>query len=968
MQYLNLNVSNIILAYFCMRFQTMSKQQSYINIYGAREHNLKDLDVKIPHKKLTVITGLSGSGKSSLAFDTVFAEGQRRFIETFSAYARQFLGGLNRPDVDKIDGLSPVISIEQKTTNKNPRSTVGTITEIYDFLRLLYAKIGEGYSYNTGEKMVSYSEKDIYQLITQLYDQKPVYILAPVVKSRKGHYKELFKKIARQGFLKVRVDGQIKEISRGMQLERYQTHDIEMVIDRLIINKQSQKRLKQSIETALYHGKGTLIILNKDNEEIKYFSQNLMCPTTGISYATPEPNSFSFNSPKGACPHCKGLGHVFKVDLEKVIPNPELSIKKGGIAPLGNYKNSWIFSQLEIIAKKYDFDLNTPIKDIPKKAMDVILYGADEHFEVFSKNLGITQEYHLKFDGIVHFIQHQYEANDSQKIRRWAKGFMTEKTCPVCEGSRLKKEARYFMINGKSIVDLAQMDIADLTEWFKDIELHLSDKQQIIGAEILKEIKNRLGFITAVGLDYLNLFRSAKTLSGGESQRIRLASQIGAQLVNVLYILDEPSIGLHQRDNARLIKSLEELRDIGNSVIVVEHDQDMMQKADFIIDMGPYAGKHGGEIVAQGSLEDIKKSTSLTADYLTGRKSIPVPQKRRKGTGKHIILKGATGNNLKNVTVKIPLGKLICVTGVSGSGKSTLINETLYPILNNIIYKQGVKEPMPYKSILGTQHIDKVIDIDQSPIGRSSRSNPATYTGVFQEIRNLFAKTPEAQIRGYKPGRFSFNVKEGRCPVCEGAGIRTIEMNLLPDVQVTCETCQGKRFDRETLEVRYKGKSIADVLDMTINEAVVFFEAIPKIYRKLKTLQDVGLGYLTLGQPAPTLSGGEAQRLKLATELSKKDTGNTLYILDEPTTGLHFEDIRILMDVLNKLVDKGNTVLVIEHNMDVIKLADHIIDLGPEGGQKGGQILFEGKPEEIIKNKQSYTGKFLIKILKNNVF
>jgi len=936
--------------------------KTYINIYNAQEHNLKGLDVHIPHKELTVITGLSGSGKSSLAFDTIYAEGQRRFIETFSAYARQFLGGLNRPEVDKIDGLSPVISIEQKTTNKNPRSTVGTITEIYDFLRLLYAKIGDAYSYETGEKMVSYTEKDIIKLIYTLYNDKEIYLLAPVVKSRKGHYKELFKKIAKQGFLRVRIDGKIKEIERNMQVERYQTHDIEMVIDRLKITTSSQKRLQQSIETALYHGKGTMIVLDKDTDKIQYFSKNLMCPTTGISYAVPEPNSFSFNSPKGACEHCKGLGNVFEVDLEKVIPDWELSIKKGGLAPLGTYKNSWLFSQLEIIAKRYDFDLNTPLKNIPKKALDVILYGADEHFEVFSKNLGITQDYHLKFDGIVHFIQHQYNANDSRKIRRWAKNFMTEKICPVCEGSRLKKEARYFKIKDKSIVDLAQMDIAELSEWFDDIESYLSGKQKLIGEEIIKEIKNRIGFIQAVGLDYLNLFRPAKSLSGGESQRIRLASQIGAQLVNVLYILDEPSIGLHQRDNRRLIESLKQLRDIGNTVIVVEHDQDMMEQADFIIDMGPYAGKHGGEIVAQGSLNEIKKSNSLTADYLTGRKEIAIPSKRRKGTGKHIILKGATGNNLKNVNIKIPLGKLICVTGVSGSGKSTLINETLYPILNKEIYR-GVKEPMAYKSISGTQNIDKVIDIDQSPIGRSSRSNPATYTGVFQEIRNLFAQTPEAQIRGYKPGRFSFNVKEGRCPVCEGAGIRTIEMNLLPDVQVTCETCQGKRFDRETLEIRYKGKSIADVLEMTINEAVAFFEAIPKIYRKLKTLQDVGLGYLTLGQPAPTLSGGEAQRLKLATELSKKDTGKTLYILDEPTTGLHFEDIRILMEVLNKLVDKGNTVLVIEHNMDVIKLADHIIDLGPEGGQKGGQILFEGAPEKLVKNSKSYTGQFLKKVL-----
>ncbi len=940
----------------------MKEKQSYINIYGAREHNLKNIDVSIPRKKLCVITGLSGSGKSSLAFDTIYAEGQRRFIETFSAYARQFLGGLNRPDVDKIDGLSPVISIEQKTTNKNPRSTVGTITEIYDFLRLLYAKISEAYSYNTGEKMVSYTEKEILDLIIHIYNGKNIAVLAPVVKSRKGHYKELFRNIAKQGYLRVRVDGEIREITRDMQLERYQTHDIEILIDRLSIKQGVEKRLASSIETALYHGKQMLMVLNESTGEIKYFSQNLMCPTTGIAYPIPEPNSFSYNSPKGACPHCKGLGIVQEIDMQKVIPDENISIKKGGIAPLGTYKNSWIFKQLEIIAKRYDFGLDTPINKIPKKALEIILYGADEHFEVFSKNLGITQNYHLQFEGIVHFLQHQFEANDSQKIRRWAKSFMTEKICPVCEGSRIKKESRYFKINGKSIVDLALMDIGELAEWFADIERHLTEKQLIIGGEIIKEIRNRIGFMTDVGLEYLSLFRSAKSLSGGESQRIRLASQIGAQLVNVLYVLDEPSIGLHQRDNKRLIQSLEQLRDLGNTVIVVEHDEDIMKKADHIIDMGPYAGKHGGEIVAQGNLDEIKKTNGLTADYLTGRKSIKLPENRRKGNGKKIVLKGAVGNNLKNVTVSIPLGNLICVTGVSGSGKSTLINETLYPILNRKIYR-AVKEPLPYKSISGIQHIDKIIDIDQSPIGRSSRSNPATYTGVFQEIRNLFAQTPEAQIRGYKPGRFSFNVKEGRCPVCEGAGIRTIEMNLLPDVQVTCETCQGKRFDRETLEVRYKGKSIADVLEMTIDEAVAFFEPIPKIYRKLKTLQDVGLGYLTLGQPAPTLSGGEAQRVKLAAELSKKDTGNTLYILDEPTTGLHFEDIRILMEVLNKLVDKGNTVLIIEHNMDVIKLADYIIDLGPEGGKQGGKIIFEGTPEDLIKKQKSYTGRFLKKYL-----
>ncbi len=942
----------------------MSKTQEFINIYGAREHNLKDLDVQIPRNQLVVITGLSGSGKSSLAFDTIYAEGQRRFIETFSAYARQFLGGLNRPDVDKIDGLSPVISIEQKTTNKNPRSTVGTVTEIYDFLRLLYAKIGEAYSYNTGEKMISYTDKEIFDIIQKEYEGRKISILAPIIKSRKGHYKELFKKIAQQGYLKVRVDGEIREIEKNMMLERYQTHDIEMVIDRLIAGPKAAKRMKNSIESALFHGKNTLLILDEESNQIRYFSKNHMCPTTGISYPEAEPNSFSFNSPKGACPHCKGLGMVTEVDIKKLIPDDKLSIKKGGITAIDPGKKSWINQQLELIAKRFDFSLDTPINKIPKKAMDAILYGIDEHFEVFSKNLGVTQEFHLKFDGIVHFIDHQYHSKEATtSIKRWAKNYMTEKTCPVCEGTRLKKEARYYKINGKTIVDLALMDIDELQKWFENIEEHLNEKQLKIASELIKEIRNRIGFLTNVGLNYLNLFRSSRSLSGGESQRIRLASQIGAQLVNVLYILDEPSIGLHQRDNQRLIESLVQLRNIGNSVIVVEHDKDIMEQADHIIDMGPGAGKHGGEIVAQGNYEKIIQSDSLTAKYLSGKEKIEIPAKRREGNGKEILLKGASGNNLKNVNLRIPLGKLVVVTGVSGSGKSTLINETLYPILNKEIYK-GVKEAYPYKKVEGLENIDKIIDIDQSPIGRSSRSNPATYTGVFQEIRNLFAKTPEAQIRGYKPGRFSFNVKEGRCPVCEGAGIRTIEMNLLPDVQVTCETCQGKRFNRETLEVRYKGKSISDVLNMTINEAVKFFEPIPKIYRKIKTLQDVGLGYLTLGQASPTLSGGEAQRVKLATELSKKDTGKTLYILDEPTTGLHFEDIKILMNVIQKLVDKGNSVIIIEHNMDVIKLADWIIDLGPEGGQKGGEIVAEGTPEQIIKSKKSLTGKFLEKELK----
>ncbi len=939
------------------------KKETFIKIYGAREHNLKNIDVQIPQKKLTVITGLSGSGKSSLAFDTIYAEGQRRFIETFSAYARQFLGGLNRPDVDKIDGLSPVISIEQKTTNKNPRSTVGTVTEIYDFLRLLFAKIGEAYSYNTGEKMVSYHEKEIINIIFNDYLDKDISILAPVVKSRKGHYKELFKKIAAKGYLKVRVDGKIIPIEKNMQLERYQTHDIEIIIDRLNIKETSKKRLTQSIESALFQGKDMLMILDEATGQIRYFSKNLMCPSTGIAYPIPEPNTFSFNSPKGACEHCKGLGKITEVDLNKLIPNPDIPISKGGITAINPDKKSWIYQQLEIIAKRYKFSLNDPIKSIPEQAIQVILYGTDEHFEIVSKDIGVTQSYHLKFDGIVNFIQNQYENSGSKSIKRWAKSFMSENTCPVCEGTRLKKEARYFKINGKSISDLAEMEIDELKKWFENIEKKLNPKQKQIASELIKEIRNRIGFLTDVGLGYLTLNRASKSLSGGESQRIRLASQIGAQLVNVLYVLDEPSIGLHQRDNERLIGSLINLRDIGNSVIVVEHDREIMEKADHIIDMGPEAGKKGGAIVAQGNYNEILQKKSLTAQYLSGKKSIEIPTNRRKGNGKFILLKGAQGNNLKNVELKIPLGTLILVTGVSGSGKSSLINETLYPILNKHIYR-GVKDALPYDKIEGIENIDKIIDIDQSPIGRSSRSNPATYTGVFQEIRNLFAQTPEAQIRGYKPGRFSFNVKEGRCPVCEGAGIRTIEMNLLPDLQITCETCGGKRFDRETLEVRYKGKSISDVLDMTVNEAVKFFKPIPKIYRKIKTLQDVGLGYITLGQASPTLSGGEAQRIKLATELSKKDTGKTLYILDEPTTGLHFEDIRILMEVLNKLVDKGNTVLIIEHNMDVIKQADYIIDLGPEGGQKGGQIIFEGTPEEIIKNKNSLTGKFLKKELK----
>ena len=941
------------------------KEQEYIEVFGARAHNLKNIDVKIPREKLVVITGLSGSGKSSLAFDTIYAEGQRRYIETFSAYARQFLGGLERPDVDKIDGLSPVISIEQKTTNRSPRSTVGTITEIYDFLRLLFARAADAYSYNTNEKMVSYSDEQIKELILHDLNTKKIAVLAPLIKSRKGHYRELFEQIAKQGFVKVRVDGEIQEITKGMRLDRYKTHDIEVVIDRLLVNPAADKRLEETIKTALYTGDNIMMVIDLDTEQPRYFSRELMCPTTGIAYPNPEPNTFSFNSPKGACPDCNGLGVVNEVNLKKIIPNPSTSIKAGGIIPLGEQKNSWIFKQLQLIADRYNFKLNDPIKSIPKEAMDIILNGGNDSFEVQSKTMGVTRKYQIDFEGIIAFISSQYEASDSTSIKRWAKEFMDEVACKSCEGKRLKKEALYFKIDNKSIADLAHMDITELALWFQKIDKKLSDKQHAIADEILKEIRTRIQFLLDVGLDYLNLDRSSKSLSGGEAQRIRLATQIGSQLVGVLYILDEPSIGLHQRDNQKLIDSLLKLRDIGNSVLVVEHDKDMIEHADFVFDIGPGAGKHGGEIVSSGTFSELIQQRTLTSDYLTGIKEISLPKKRRTGNGKQIVLSGATGNNLKNVTIHFPLGKMICVTGVSGSGKSTLINETLYPILNAHIYN-GVKKPMPYKKIQGLEHIDKVIDIDQSPIGRTPRSNPATYTGVFSEIRNLFTKTPEAAIRGYKAGRFSFNVKGGRCETCQGGGVRVIEMNFLPDVQVECETCQGKRFNRETLEIRYKGKSISDILNMTIDEAVVFFEKIPKIHRKIKTIKDVGLGYITLGQQSTTLSGGEAQRIKLASELSKRDTGNTFYILDEPTTGLHFEDIRVLMDVLNKLANKGNTVLIIEHNLDVIKLADHIIDIGMEGGKKGGQVLFEGSPEAMVNHKTSYTAKFLKKELEGN--
>ena len=931
-----------------------------IEIRGARTHNLKDIDLTIPRDQLVVITGLSGSGKSSLAFDTIYAEGQRRYIETFSAYARQFLGSMERPDVDKIDGLSPVIAIEQKTTSRSPRSTVGTITELYDFLRLLFARAGEAYSYVTGEKMVSYTDEQILDLVLESYQGQRIQILAPVIKARKGHYRELFQQIAKQGYLKVRVDGEIRDIESGMKLDRYKTHDIEVVVDRLEVKKgeESTKRIKASIQTALSTGDNVLMILDAQGENPRYFSRDLMCPSSGISYPSPEPNTFSFNSPKGMCPECDGLGHVYQINTVKIIPDDSLSIRDGGIAPLGTYKKSWAFKQLETIGKRYGFDLDTPINKISEEALEIILRGGKEKFSVSSKTLGVTRDYKIDYEGIEAFIKQQFHESSSSSIKRWAKEYMDEVVCPECSGTRLKKEALYFRIGNQNIAELAEMDLIGLQEFFDQLHALLSPQQQLIAQEILKEIQARLGFLLDVGLDYLSLNRPSKSLSGGEAQRIRLATQIGSQLVGVLYILDEPSIGLHQRDNARLIQSLESLRDIGNSVLVVEHDKDMILHADHVIDIGPKAGKHGGKIISEGSPDSLEEYTTLTADYLFGRKNIEVPPKRRKGSGKWLKLDGCTGNNLKDVSIKIPLGVMVGVTGVSGSGKSTLINETLYPILNNHFFN-GVKSPLPYKKISGLEHLDKVIDINQAPIGRTPRSNPATYTGVFSEIRSLFAKTTEATIRGYKPGRFSFNVSGGRCETCMGGGLKVIEMNFLPDVYVECETCRGKRFNRETLEIRYKGKSISDVLEMTMNEAVDFFEHIPKIYRKLKTIQDVGLGYITLGQQSTTLSGGEAQRVKLATELSKRDTGNTFYILDEPTTGLHFEDIRVLMDVLNRLVDKGNTVLIIEHNLDVIKMVDYIFDVGPEGGKNGGQIIAKGSPETLIKNNKSHTAQFL---------
>jgi len=933
-------------------------EEEFLEIYGAKENNLKDISLKIPRDKLVVITGLSGSGKSSLAFETIYAEGQRRYMESMSSYARQFIGNMERPQVDDIKGLSPVISIEQKSVNKNPRSTVGTITEIYDYLRLLYARVAEPFSYNTGEKMVRYSEEQICDIIIKSYKNKRINILAPVVRGRKGHYRELFENVRQQGFLKVRIDGELRELSYGMQVDRYKVHDIEIVIDRLLVGE-DKSRINKAVELAFKHGKGLLFVLEEGLSDVRYFSRLLMCPTTGLSYQDPEPNSFSFNSPYGACPKCNGLGEVTVIDMNKIIPDMEKSLRKGGLAPIGEYKNSWIFNQLETLGLHYGFDLDTPLKELSEEALSAILYGTNEAFTVTKELYGTMSTFSTTFNGIISFIQSQNDENASTTIKRWAASFMNETQCPECHGARLKKESLYFKINDKNIAELAEMDIVNLSKWFEELPAHLNKKQKEIATDILSEIKKRIDFLLNVGIDYLNLNRPAKSLSGGEAQRIRLATQIGSLLTGILYILDEPSIGLHQRDNQRLIQSLKELRDIGNSIIVVEHDKDTMLASDYIVDIGPAAGKHGGEITFEGTPKDVKKGKSLTCDYLNGKKKIEVPKKRRKARNdEFLILKGAKGHNLKNVTLKLPLGVMVCITGVSGSGKSSLINETLYPILSKHFYR-SLKEPLEYKSIEGLEHIDKVIEIDQAPIGRTPRSNPATYTKVFDDIRKLFGELPESKIRGYKAGRFSFNVKGGRCETCCGAGVRVIEMNFLPDVQVVCETCQGKRYNRETLEVRYKGKSINDVLNLTISEALTFFENIPSITQKIKTLEDVGLGYLTLGQASTTLSGGEAQRVKLAAELSKRDTGKTLYILDEPTTGLHFEDIKVLMEVLNKLVDKGNTVLIIEHNLDVIKLADYIIDVGPDGGDKGGTIISEGTPEQIVKKGIGFTAKFL---------
>jgi len=936
---------------------------SEVKVLGARVHNLKNIDVSIPRNKLTVITGLSGSGKSSLAFDTIYAEGQRRYIETLSAYARQFLGNMERPDVDQITGLSPVISIEQKSTNKNPRSTVGTVTEIYDFLRLLYARASDAYSYVTGEKMVKYTDEQILNLILQKFDGKNLMILAPQVKGRKGHYKELFEQTRKKGFLYARINGKIKELTHGLKLDRYKTPFIETVIDKLKITANDSKRIKRTVKTALQHGKGLLMVLEKDTDEVHYFSRKLMCPVSGISYNEPAPHTFSFNSPQGACPKCNGLGVVNEIDVKKIIPDPSLSIRKGGIAPLGKYKNMLIFWQLDAIATKYKFTLDTPIKDIPKNALNIILYGSDESFKLLNTPLGQSSNYFLNFEGIVNYIHNYQQEQFSNSRKKRTEQYIKKVVCPKCNGNRLKKESLHFKVAEKNIAELSKLDIDELYHWFQELPQHLTEKQNLIARDIIKEISERLSFLLDVGLNYLSLNRPARSLSGGESQRIRLATQVGSKLVNVLYILDEPSIGLHQRDNQKLINSLKQLRDSGNSIIVVEHDKEMILSADHIVDMGPKAGRNGGDIVAEGTPDEIIQSDSLTADYLNHRKKIEVPSTRREGNQKEIILKGAKGHNLKNVILKVPLGKFICVTGVSGSGKSSLINETLHPILSRHFYRAN-KQPLDYDSIEGIKNIDKVIEVDQSPLGRTPRSNPATYTGVFSDIRKLFEQTPEAKLRGYKAGRFSFNVKGGRCETCQGAGMQSIEMNFLPDVYVHCKECNGKRYNRETLEVKYKGKSISDVLDMTINQAVDFFQPVPSIKQKLKALQQVGLGYIKLGQPSTTLSGGESQRVKLSAELAKRNTGNTLYILDEPTTGLHFEDIRILLQVLNNIVDKGNTVIVIEHNMDVIKMADHIIDLGKDGGANGGYIIAEGTPEGLIYHKESYTAEYLKQELK----
>lgn len=940
--------------------ETIADKEEFIEIYGAREHNLKNIDIEIPRNKLVVITGLSGSGKSSLAFDTIYAEGQRRYMESFSAYARSFLGGMERPDVDKINGLSPVISIEQKTTSKNPRSTVGTVTEIYDFMRLLYARAGEAYSYLSGHKMIRQTEDQIIEQLFENFAGKKLYILAPVVKGRKGHYRELFEQIRKMGFSKVRVDGVVMEMVPKMQVDRYKIHDIEIVIDRIIAEEEDRYRITQSLKTALQHGKG-VIMLRDEEGNIHHFSKYLMDPTTGLSYDEPAPNNFSFNSPYGACPTCNGLGVIEEITKENIIPDPKLSISRGGIAPLGEYRDIWIFKKIDAILKRYKCSISTPISKLPEEVIDVLLYGDKQEVEVDSVKYPGTK-WTTTFEGIINFLT-KHQEGSSDKIQQWVSEYTTTKTCPDCDGYRLKKEALHFKIADKHIGELAMMDINTLGAWFEDIESRMTDRQQVIGKEVLKEIRKRIGFLLDIGLDYLSLNRPLRTLSGGEAQRIRLATQIGTQLVGVLYILDEPSIGLHQRDNVKLIKALQDLRDLGNTVIVVEHDKDMMLESDYVVDIGPGAGRHGGQIVASGTPTDFLNQKSITAKYLSNELKIEVPKTRRKGNGEVLILKGAEGHNLKKVDLKLPLGKMICVTGVSGSGKSSLIHETLYPLLNSHFYNSK-KEPLAYKEIKGLEYLDKVIEVDQSPIGRTPRSNPATYTGVFTDIRALFTELPEAKIRGYKPGRFSFNVKGGRCEDCEGAGMKLIEMDFLPDVHIPCETCKGKRYNRETLEVRFKGKSISDVLDMTVEQAVEFFEFQPKILRKIQTLNEVGLGYITLGQHATTLSGGEAQRVKLATELSKKDTGKTFYILDEPSTGLHFQDIELLMQVLNKLVDKGNTVLIIEHNLDIIKVADHIIDMGPEGGNQGGQIVTEGTPEEVAKNKKSYTAKFLKEELK----